>query len=97
MRLHDVLRRPSGFLPLLLSLAALMIILLRIAFVGTAPQSDEGTAARLWQLLMVLQVPVIAYFALRWMPRDPRGALPLLGLQVVMALAAMAPVFLLGW
>ena len=96
MRLHDVFRRPSGFLPLLLSLTALMIILLRIAFVGTAPQSDEGTAARLWQLLMVLQVPVIAY-ALRGLPRDPRGALPLLGLQVVMALAAMAPVFLLGW
>jgi hypothetical protein len=30
-------------------------------------------------------------------PRTPRQALPVLALQIVAALAAMAPVFLLHW
>ena len=92
-----MVRRPSAFLPIAMSLAALATITVYLALHGTAPQADEGAAAHIWQLLMVCQLPVIAFFALKWCPQSPRQALPILGLQFVAALAAMAPVFLLGW
>lgn len=66
-----------------------------IAVFGPVREADEGTAAHLWQLLMALQVPVVAFFALKWIPQAPRQALLILTLQVIAALAALAPVFLL--
>jgi hypothetical protein len=72
-------------------------VLVYLALHGPAPQADEGAAAHLWQLLMATQAPIVLYFAVTWVPRSPRTALPILGLQVAAALAAMAPVFLLHW
>lgn len=92
-----ILKQPSAFLPVTMSAVALAIVLIFFALHGPAPQADEGTAAHLWQLLMGGQVPIVLYFAAIWLPRSPRQALPVLGLQVVAALAAMAPVFLLHW
>jgi hypothetical protein len=92
-----MLKHPSAFLPVVMSLAALAAVLAFVALHGTAPQADEGAAAHIWQLLMAAQVPIVLFFALRWLPRSPRQAVPILGLQVAAALAAMAPVFLLHW
>ena len=92
-----MIKQPSAFVPVVMSLAALATVLLRIALVGTAPEPDEGTAAHIWQLLMALQLPVIALFAIKWLPRSPRQALLVLGLQAGAALAALAPVFILHW
>jgi peptidoglycan/LPS O-acetylase OafA/YrhL len=92
-----ILKQPSAFLPITMSAVALAIVLIFLAVHGPAPQADEGTAAHLWQLLMGLQVPIVLFFAAIWLPRAPRQALPILGLQAVAALAAMAPVFLLRW
>jgi len=64
---------------------------------GIARQADEGAAAHIWQLLMVGQVPVVAFFAIRWLPTEPRQALLVLALQVGAALAAMFPVWLFQW
>lgn len=80
-----------------MSLVALALVLLHIANSGTAPQPDEGTAAHLWQLLMTAQVPIIAFFLARWLPQTPRSALPILALQAIAALAALAPVYYLKW
>ena len=93
----DMLRQPSAFLPVAMSLTALVIVLGRIALYGTAREPDEGTAAHLWQLLMAGQMPVLAFFAIKWLPRAPRQTLGVLTLQAGAALASMAPVFLLGW
>jgi hypothetical protein len=92
-----MLKRPSAFVPVAMSLAALATVVVFIALNGTAPQADEGAAAHIWQLLMAAQVPIVLFFATKWLPRSPRQAVPILGLQVVAALAAMAPVFLLHW
>ncbi|SRR5258706_6833601 len=91
------LRHPSAFVPIAMSLGALSIVLIFLALNGPAPQADEGTAAHVWQLLMAGQVPIVVFFAIKWVPESPRQALPVLGLQVGAALAAMAPVFLLHW
>jgi hypothetical protein len=46
---------------------------------------------------MAGQVPVVAFFAITWLPRSPRQALLVLALQAGAAFAALAPVFLLNW
>ena len=92
-----ILKRPSAFLPICMSLGAILTIAIFLFLHGPAPQPDEGAAAHIWQLLMVCQLPIIALFAVKWIPQSPRQALPILGFQLVAALAAMAPVFLLHW
>lgn len=92
-----MLKHPSAFLPVAMSLAALTTVLIFIGLHGTAPQADEGAAAHLWQLLMAAQVPIVLFFAIKWVPEFPRQAVPILALQILAALAAMAPVFLLRW
>jgi hypothetical protein len=93
----EAFKRPSAFLPILMSLIAIVVIVVHIAISGTAPQSDEATAAHLWQLLMAAQVPIVAFFVIRWAPQAPRSALPVLAVQVSAALAAFAPVYFLKW
>ena len=91
-----IIREPSAFLPLAMSLTALAIVLGHIALFGVTHEADEGTPAHLWQLLMAGQLPVLAFFAIKWLPRAPRQTLYVLALQVGAALASMAPVFLLN-
>ena len=93
----STLKRPSAVAPLAMSLAALGLVLGHIAIVGVVRQADEGTEAHLWQLLMAGQIPVIVFFAIRWVPRTPWQALLVLVLQAIAGLAAAAPVFLLKW
>ena len=92
-----MMKHPSAFLPVAMSFLALVTVLAFVALHGTAPQADEGAAAHIWQLLMAAQVPIVLFFAIKWLPRSPRQAAPILGLQIGAALAAMAPVFLLHW
>ena len=92
-----ILRHPSAFLPVAMSLGALATVVIFIALHGTAPQADEGAAAHIWQLLMAAQAPIVLFFAIKWVPQSPRKAAPILALHVGAALAAMAPVFLLHW
>jgi peptidoglycan/LPS O-acetylase OafA/YrhL len=89
----SLIKKPSAFLPVVMSLLALSLVVGHIVLVGTARQADEGTAAHLWQLLMGLQLPIIAFFAFRWLPERPKQALLVLALQFVAAVAAAAPVF----
>jgi triacylglycerol esterase/lipase EstA (alpha/beta hydrolase family) len=93
----SMLKHPSAFLPVAMSLGALATIALFIALHGTAPQADEGAAAHTWQLLMGAQVPIVLFFAIKWLPQSPRQAVAVLALQIGAALGAMAPVYLLHW
>jgi hypothetical protein len=94
---HPTLRLPSAFLPIALSSGALALVLGQIVFVGIARQADEGTAAHLWQLLIAAQVPVVAFFAIKYLPQRPEPASLILSLQMLALLAACVPVYLLRW
>lgn len=91
------IRQPSAFIPVAMSITALIAVLFHIAMFGLARQTDEGAAAHIWQLLMAGQVPVVAFYAVKWLPRAPGTALQVLAVQVWAALAALAPVYCLGW
>jgi DNA-binding CsgD family transcriptional regulator len=90
-----ILKNPSAFLPLLMSLGAFATVIIYVAIFGTARQADEGTAAHIWQMLMAGQIPVILFFAIKWLPRAPKEALLVLALQGGAVLMALAPVYLL--
>ena len=97
MNLLTMLKHPSAFLPVAMSLGALATVLGYLALHGGAPQPDEGAAAHIWQLLMVGQIPFVLFFAATRFPQSPQYAGRILAVQFVAALAALAPVFLLGW
>jgi hypothetical protein len=89
------MKQPSAYLPLAMSLTALGIVLGHIAIYGAAREADEGAAAHLWQILMAGQIPLVAFFAIKWLPRAPKQTLSILALQAGAVLAAMAPVYFL--
>ena len=93
----EIFKRPSAFLPIVMSLIAVAVVGIRIAAYGTAAQPDEGVAAHLWQLLMAAQLPIVAFFAIKWAPQVPRSALPVLAVQIAAAVVALAPVYFLRW
>ena len=71
-------------------------MLVHIAIFGAAREADEGATAHIWQLLMAAQMPVLAFFAIKWLPRAPRETLYVLALQAGAVLASIAPVFFLN-
>jgi hypothetical protein len=95
MRVSTMMKKPSAFLPVAMSLAAVAMVLGHVAMVGAVREADEGTVAHVFQLLMMAQVPIVAFFAIKWLPRSPRQTLLVLALQFGAGLVALAPVFLL--
>jgi hypothetical protein len=77
--------------------AAIAIVLRHAILVGVAPQADEGLEAHLWQLLIAGQLPLIALFALRWLPRRSGQALLVLAVQGAALVVAITPIRLLNW
>ena len=80
-----------------MSLGALAMLVWYVAAHGVVHQPDEGAQAHLWQLLVACQVPLVAYFAISWLPRARRPALVVLALQAAaLMLLAVAPLWALG-
>lgn len=89
----DLLKRPTGFLPITISVAFLLPMLVGIAQGTLVRRPDEGTAAHLFQLLMPLQLVLIAWFAGSWLPKRPRATAQVLALQGAGFLAVLAIVY----
>jgi len=87
------LRHWSAWLPIATSVFFIVLALRHVAIYGLVRDADEGIEAHLFQLLMPMQALVIAYFALTWLPKTPRLALAVLGLQVGAAAAVFALVY----
>ena len=81
-------------LPIAVWLAALITVFVHVAMFDAAREADEGSAAHIWQILLVGQLPIVAFFAIKWLPRTPGHALLVLALQT--CAAALASVFFLG-
>ena len=94
---YTTLKRPSAFMPIVMSIVATAVVGVHIIAHGATPQVDEGAAAHLWQILMLAQVPIIAFFAGKWVPLLGRPALSVLAMQIAGALMALAPIYFLSW
>jgi hypothetical protein len=88
----SLIKRPSAFLPLAMSLAALTLVLGHAAIFGIVHEVDEGAAAHIFQILMVAQVPIVVYFIIKWLPKQPKESLQVLALLAGEWLAAFVAV-----
>ena len=61
---NSLFKQPSAWIPLLMSFAALAMILVYVAINGFASSGngDEGAPARIFQLIMLAQLPIAGYF-----------------------------------
>src|ERR1039457_95241 len=81
-------KRLTGFAPICMSVLALALVAEGVLQYGNHPPADEGWQAHLFQLLMVLAVPIILLFiAISW--RSFKQALPILAAQVFLWLLAL--------
>jgi hypothetical protein len=88
-----LLKRPSGFVPLLISAGFLVTFAIGIAQGTLVRQADEDTGAHLFQILMPVQLFIIVFFAFRWVPQNAKPALQIVTLQLLAALSVFAIVY----
>jgi hypothetical protein len=91
---YSMFRYPSVAIPLGMSAGAFVTVLIHVIGIGADPAADDGTAAKLFQILLAGQAPFVAYFALKWLPRMPAEAMLVIAAQAAAALVALAPVVL---
>lgn len=89
----SLIKQPSAYLPLALSLAALALVLGHAAIFGIVHEADEGAAAHIWQILMAAQLLIVIYFMLKWLLRRPKESLQVLALLAGIWLANFAAVY----
>ena len=85
--------KPSGYIPILCSFAALTTVVVALASGAGARQPDEGAAAHIFQVLIVAQAPMLAFFGLRWTRKTTWAALTILIAQLFAIGVAIAPVW----
>ena len=92
-----LIRRPSAWMPMAVSFAALVLLLGYVAVFGATgrPGRDEGAPARIFQLLLLAEAVLIVAFAIRWLPRAPRSTMAIVAAQVVAAAIPIVAVSLL--
>lgn len=90
-----LLIKPSAFIPLFMAFLALSMVLIHFAIYGIVYEPDEGTMAHLFQLLMVGQLPFVAYFIIKWIQIKPKQTLQILVLQITLWILAIAAVIFL--
>jgi len=94
MKNDPLLKQPSAWIPLVMSLAALTFLLVYVAIFGIVHHADEGTPAHIFQLIMVAQMPIVVYFAIKWLPKKPKQSLLVLAAQAV---AWIIPIVAVIW
>ena len=92
-----LLKKPSAWVPMAIPLAFFAYIVIVISVFGIGErQEDEGTGAHLFQLWLILEPIMLGYFALTYVPREPKNALIILALQIAASLLPISAVFSLG-
>jgi hypothetical protein len=94
MKKNSLLKQPSAWIPIAMSFAALAMLLGYVAIFGVVHNEDEGVPAHIFQLIMLAQLPIIAYFGIKWLPKRPKGSLLVLALQ---AIAWIVPILAVIW
>lgn len=93
-----LIKKPSAWIPIALSVLAIAGTLGYIAIYGLTELgigTDEGTPAHLFQLYLLAQVFLIGFFAIKWIPKTPKQAVVIAVLQVLgMCLAIRLVLFL---
>jgi hypothetical protein len=90
-------KKPSALIPAVMSVVALFLFTVQLMIHGGRPVRAEGAVAYFYLLLVLAQIPVIAFFVYRWLRRAPLQAMPVFLSQAFALGAALIPVHLMGW
>jgi len=93
-----LLKYKSAWVPLAMSAAALMEIVIYVALNGfkiPPQQADENLPAHIFQLLLVGQIPFIAYFSVINLSKYPKEVVKILILQFLSGLVPFTLISLL--
>jgi hypothetical protein len=96
MSAPTLFKKPSAFIPVTMSLAAFAVVAVHVSIFGATREADEGAAAHVFQLLIAAQIPIVAFFVIKWLPQSPKIGGVVVALQVSAAFLALAPVFFLS-
>jgi GrpB-like predicted nucleotidyltransferase (UPF0157 family) len=91
-----IVKNHLAWVPIVLSLAMIVYIYSLLALNGIPqpdPNADEGVAAHLFQLWLVVEFLMIVFFAFKWLPRTPKSALIILAIQIFLVLVGCFPIF----
>ncbi|MCB9110835.1 MAG: hypothetical protein H6634_06270 [Anaerolineales bacterium] len=91
---QSLFKQPTAWIPLVMSFVALAMILGYVEMFGVVHNQDEGAPAHIFQLLMLAELPIVAFFGLRWITRKPKETLIVL---VVQAIAWIIPILTVMW
>lgn len=92
-----ILKRPSAWFPLVMSAFALLLVVGYVGLYGVQRSSeDETTVARLFQLLLVGQLPITGYFAVKWFPKQRKETVQIVVIQILAAFIPLTVVMLMG-
>ncbi len=68
MCMTSLIKQPCVWIPLAMSIAAFLLVIGTVTLFGVR-QGDEGTAAHIFQSLLAGQIPLVACFAITWLPK----------------------------
>ena len=88
-----LVRSPSAYLPLAMSVLALALVLVSVLLFGTVRQPDEGAVVHLFQLLVIGQVPLVTWSLFHRIKCDKALGLRIFGLQTGFLAVALLPVW----
>ena len=91
-----MLRKPSAWVPIVMSAMALLLVVGYVVLFGVQKSTgDESAIARIFQLLLVGQVPIVGYFVIKWFPKHQKQVLQIVAIQILAALVPFLTVFFL--
>jgi hypothetical protein len=90
-------KKPSALIPAVMSIVAVFLFVIQLMIHGGRPVRAESAVACLYLLLVVAQLPVIAFFVYRWFRRAPLQGMPVVLSQVLALAAALIPLHMMGW
>jgi len=95
--MNTLIKKPTAWLPIAMSATAVLLLAGHVAMFGVASESsgDEGLAARIFQLLMVMQALMAIFFIAKWLPKEPKYTLQIFILQIIAALVPLLAVVFL--
>ena len=89
--------KPSALIPAIMSVVALFLFCIQLLIHGMQPVRAEGAFSYLYLLLVVAQLPVIAFFLYRWFRQAPLKGMPVVLSQALALGAALIPMHMMGW
>ena len=84
------MKQPGAFAPVAMSLTALAIVVGHAVIFGITPPPGSLPLARIFQLLLTAQLPVVLFLVITQLRRDPMPTARILAVQAAAALAAIA-------